>query len=82
MNFKEFEYEFDLNGYVVLRNIINKKKINKINRTLQSLEKKKLSELPYNVFFGKEKNKSEAYISNILEADSEFEKIAILGNHH
>ena len=25
MNFKEFDYEFDLNGYVVLRNIIDPK---------------------------------------------------------
>ena len=39
MNFKQFNYEFDLNGYVVLKNIINKR-INKINNLLKSLEKK------------------------------------------
>jgi len=78
MNFKEFDYEFDLNGYIVLKNIIDKKKINKINKILKSLEEKKTTELPHNVFFGKEKNQSEAYISNIIEADKEFEKIAII----
>ncbi len=55
MNFKEFDYEFDLNGYVVLKNIINKKKINKINKILKSLEEKKPTELPPNIFFGKKK---------------------------
>ena len=78
MNFKEFDYEFDLNGYIVLKNIIDKKKINKINKILKSLEERKTTELPHNVFFGKEKNQSEAYISNIIEADKEFEKIAII----
>ena len=80
MNFKQFNYEFDLNGYVVLKNIINKKRINKINNLLKSLENKKSSELPHNVFFGKPKNKSECYISNILEADKEFEKLALIPN--
>lgn len=78
MNFKKFDYEFDLNGYIVLKNIIDKKKINKINKILKSLEERKTTELPHNVFFGKEKNQSEAYISNIIEADKEFEKIAII----
>ena len=55
MNFKEFDYEFDLNGYVVLKNIISRKRINKINKIIKSLEEKKETELPYNVFFGKKK---------------------------
>jgi len=58
MNFKEFDYEFDLNGYVVLKNVINKNKIDKINKILISLENKKESELPHSVYFGKKKNKS------------------------
>jgi hypothetical protein len=78
MNFKEFDYEFDLNGHVVLKNTISRKRINKINKIIKSLEEKKETELPYNVFFGKKNNKSEAYISNILEADHEFEKISNL----
>jgi len=78
MNFKEFDYEFDLNGYIILKNIINKKRINKINKILQSLEGKKPADLPPNIFFGKKKNQSEAYISNILEADKEFEKLAAI----
>ena len=55
MNFKEFDYEFDLNGYVVLKNIISRKRINKINKIIKSLEEKEETELPYNVFFGKKK---------------------------
>lgn len=78
MNFKEFDYEFDLNGYVVLKNIISKNKIIKINKILQNLENKSNNDLPHNVFFGKTKNKSECYISNILEADKEFGKLALI----
>ncbi len=78
MNFKEFDYEFDLNGYVVLKNIVNKKTINKINDTLKLLEKKKPINLPNNIFFGKEKNNSEAYISNIIEINKDFEKMATI----
>ena len=55
MNFKEFDYEFDLNGYIILKNNINKKRINKINKILQSLEGKKPADLPPNIFFGKKK---------------------------
>ena len=77
MNLEKFNYEFDLNGFVVIKEILNKKKVSKINKSLKSLEAKKSHELPNNVFFGKPKNKSECYISNLLEANKEFEKLAL-----
>ena len=78
MNLEKFNYEFDLNGFVVIKEILNRKKVSKINKILQSLETKKSHELPNNVFFGKPKNKSECYISNLLEANKEFEKLALI----
>ena len=49
MNFTQFDYEFDLNGYVVLKNLFSKK-VDKINKLLQNLENKKNNELPHNIF--------------------------------
>ena len=51
MNFKEFDYEFDLNGYIVLKNIIDKKKINKINKILKSLEEIQINSSKFWIFF-------------------------------
>ncbi len=77
MNFKEFDYEFDLNGYYVLKKLISKKIVNKINYKLTKIENLKFNELPHNVFFGKKKNNKDAYISNILEIGKEFEDLAL-----
>ena len=41
MNLKFFDYEFDLNGYVVIKNLIKQTKIKRINKKLEELEKKK-----------------------------------------
>ncbi len=77
MKLKEFDYLFDLNGYFILRNVINKNDIKKANQKLSQVEKKKPNELPHNVFFGKKKNDKDLYISNILELDKLFEKFAV-----
>ena len=77
MDFKKFDYEFDLNGFVVLKKIINLKKIRKMNQVLENIEKSKPQDLPHNVFFGKTKNDKEAYISNILEINKDFEDLAL-----
>lgn len=77
MDFKKFDYEFDLNGFVVLKKIINLKKIKKMNQMLEDIEKSKPQDLAHNVFFGKKKNDKEAYISNILEIGKDFEDLAI-----
>ena len=75
-DFKKLDYEFDLNGYLVLKNIIPKNIIKKANKLLQKFETAKPSQLPNNVLFGKKYNKKDIYISNILEADKIFEKFA------
>ena len=77
MDFKKFDYEFDLNGFVVLKKIINLKKIRKMNQVLENIEKSKPQDLPHNVFFGKKKNDKEAYISNVLEINKDFEDLAL-----
>tara|TARA_B110000305_G_C19403512_1_gene621440 strand:- start:168 stop:944 length:777 start_codon:yes stop_codon:yes gene_type:complete len=75
IDLKKFDYEFDLNGFYILRNVLKTSDISKINKILENLEKSKNDLLPKNVFFGK-KIKGEAYICNILEADKIFEKLA------
>lgn len=75
-NLKKLDYEFDLNGYLVLKNIIPRNVIKKANKILEKLEFSKADSLPSNVFFGKEYNKKDIYISNILEAHKIFEKFA------
>ena len=77
MKLKEFDYLFDLNGYFILRDVINKNDIKKANQKLSQVERKKPNELPHNVFFGKNKNDKDLYISNILELDKLFEKFAV-----
>jgi len=76
-NFKEFDYEFDLNGYYVIRNVVNKKDIAHAKKVLKKIEQTKKSKLPHNIFFGKNRS-GEAYISNILEADKIFENFATI----
>jgi|TARA_B110000259_G_C13999449_1_gene395715 ectoine hydroxylase-related dioxygenase (phytanoyl-CoA dioxygenase family) len=78
MNFKEFDYLFDLNGYYHLKNVIKKDDINYANKKIRTIENLDPSKLPHNVFFGKKKNNKELYISNILEIDKIFEKFALL----
>ena len=66
MNIKEFDYLFDLNGYYILKNVIDLDDIKKANDILKKIEKKKSSELPNNVFFGKKKKTVEKYIFQIF----------------
>ena len=65
INLKNFDYEFDLNGFVVLKNVIKSDKIKLANKILAHIEKQK-ENLQGDVFFGKSPSNSEAYISNIL----------------
>ena len=77
IDFKKFDYEFDLNGFIVLKNLISPLKIKRLNKTLEKIEHSKPEDLPDNVFFGKKKNSKEAYISNLLEIGKDFEDLAI-----
>ena len=76
-NLNHFDYEFDLNGYYILRNILKKKDVNLANKILSKLERMSEKKLPKNIYFGK-KIKGQSYISNILEANSVFEKFATI----
>ena len=78
MNFKEFDYLFDLNGFYHLKNVISKADIKNANNKIKKIESSDSSKLPHNVSFGKKKNDKELYISNILEIDKIFEKFATL----
>ena len=76
MNLREFDYEFDLNGFVVLRQIVPKIKVLKQIKFYQVL--KKNSKFTKWSLFWKGKNNNEAYISNILSADKVFEDLATI----
>ena len=76
MKLKEFDYLFDLNGYFILRNVINKNDIKKANQKLSQVEKKNQMNYPI-MFFWKKENDKDLYISNILELDKLFEKFAV-----
>jgi ectoine hydroxylase-related dioxygenase (phytanoyl-CoA dioxygenase family) len=77
IDFKKFDYEFDLNGFIVLKNLISRSKVKRLNDILQKIENSKPENLPHNVFFGKKKNSKEAYISNVIEIGKDFEDLAI-----
>lgn len=68
----EQKYEFDTQGYLVLKDIFDENFIKKANKILESLEQKKESEYPHNVILGKKRTEKELYISNIIEADNFF----------
>ena len=55
MKLKEFDYLFDLNGYFILRNVINKNDIKKANQKLSQVEKK--NQMNYPIMFFLEKRK-------------------------
>ncbi len=74
IDLKKFDYEFDLNGFYILKNILKTSDLNLINNNLKKIEKSKSKNLPKNVFFGKN-IEGESYISNILEIDKIFEKL-------
>tara|TARA_B100001057_G_scaffold500944_1_gene619029 strand:+ start:2564 stop:3325 length:762 start_codon:yes stop_codon:yes gene_type:complete len=75
-DFKKLDYEFDLNGYVVLKKIIPENIIKKANEKLKLYENLNQKNLPQNVYFGKGYDAKDVYISNILEADKTFEHFA------
>jgi len=63
------KYLFDTAGYLVIKNIIKKEKIKKINLLLNKLEKINKNKLPHGVCYGKDRKANELYLSNIVEAD-------------
>ena len=67
------KYLFDLNGYIVIKNYFDQKKISRMRSTLQYLET--LNEYPYPVTHGKPRTQEELYLSNIAEYDNDFKSI-------
>jgi ectoine hydroxylase-related dioxygenase (phytanoyl-CoA dioxygenase family) len=64
------QYLFDLNGYVLLKNVIPATQVKKINRVIERLEKIDPKSFPPNIVQSKPRTSEELYISNIVEADT------------
>jgi ectoine hydroxylase-related dioxygenase (phytanoyl-CoA dioxygenase family) len=69
----EQRYLFDLQGYVVLRQVVSEAVIARANRAMARLEALGDGELPPRVVLGAPRTPSNLYISNILEAGDEFD---------
>jgi hypothetical protein len=61
-------YLFDLNGYIVLKNVVDPNWIDAANRELDRLESMHPDDYPDPLVLGDPKTDSNLYISNILEA--------------
>ena len=57
----EQKYEFDTQGFCVLKNVFNKSFIEKSNKIIEKLENMEESDYPENVVHGKPRSKSELY---------------------
>tara|TARA_X000000950_G_scaffold111991_1_gene141009 strand:- start:3402 stop:4157 length:756 start_codon:yes stop_codon:yes gene_type:complete len=68
----EQKYEFDTQGYLVLKKVLSKPFIEKSNKIIENLENINEENYPENVIHGKTRTKSELYISNIIESDKFF----------
>ena len=68
----EQKYEFDTQGFCVLKNVFNKSFIKKSNKIIEKLENMEESSYPDNVVHGKPRSKSELFISNIIASDKFF----------
>ena len=68
----EQKYLFDLNGYLVLQQVVPPETIDASNRVLDRLETMDPDDFPEPLVLGQEKTPENLYISNILEADPVF----------
>jgi hypothetical protein len=66
----EQRYMFDLQGYIVLKNVVPEPVIQACNKTLDQLENMPVSDYSEGVSLGKERTDNELYISNVVEAGS------------
>lgn len=65
-------YMFDLQGYVVLKNVIPAAQIQRLKEIMDELETRPADQLPEHVVQSKPRTEKELYISNIIEAAPEF----------
>lgn len=68
----EQRYLFDLQGYLVLKNVIPQETIQQLNAVMDRLEQTSPEDLPPGVSHGKARTEQELYVSNIVEADPIF----------
>jgi hypothetical protein len=69
----EQRYLFDLQGYVILRQVVPTEVLDLANQAMQRLESLGDGELPPRVVLGAERTPANLYISNILESSHEFD---------
>ena len=69
---EEQKYLFDLQGFIVLKDVIPQSVIETSNKVLDGFEDMNPEEYPSPLCLGTEKTEKELYISNILEASSVF----------
>jgi hypothetical protein len=65
---EEQKYLFDLQGFIVLKNIIPQKTVKEVNEEMTRLSNMNETELPVGVCHGKQRKTDELYLSNIVEA--------------
>ena len=68
----QLKYLFDLNGYIVLKNILPRPDVLAINSVLEHLENLAPERYPDNIIQSKPRTYEELYLSNIIEADDIF----------
>ena len=69
---EEQKYLFDLQGYIVLKNVVSSSVVEKCNKSLDHFEDIPPGDFPPPLCLGTPKTEKELYISNILESDSCF----------
>ena len=69
---QEQKYLFDLQGYIVLKNVTPKPVIDNCNEVLDRFENMPPEDFPPPLALGTNKTEQELYISNILESDLAF----------
>jgi ectoine hydroxylase-related dioxygenase (phytanoyl-CoA dioxygenase family) len=69
---EEQKYIFDVQGYIVLKNVVPQPVIAACNQALDRYENLPLAEYPPPLCLGTERTEQELYISNILEGDPAF----------
>jgi ectoine hydroxylase-related dioxygenase (phytanoyl-CoA dioxygenase family) len=71
----EQRYLFDLQGYIVLKDVLPAQQVADCNAALAKLEQTKDEDLPYGVSLGKPRSASELYVSNVVEASPVFHQL-------
>ena len=68
----EQRYLFDLQGYIVLKNVVSPETVAAVNQVLDRIEQLPEDALPHGVTHGKPRSPEELYLSNMVEADPIF----------